>query len=144
MVRRAFQILVLPLLFVLLGAGGKTTFCAVLSTLGAEVHHHLYHGDDEVGHAGPWCLEVHDEEGHDHGHDTVPCPENCEIRLSEAPAPGLVKVPALVLVAVPPALFELPVPVLSVAPDRLATVRPDPPDEGPPLSAPTFTGRFLI
>lgn len=144
MVRRVFQILVLPLLFALLGAGGKTTFCSVLSTLGAEAHHHLHPCDDGAEHAEPLCFEVHDEEGSGHRHDTVPCPESCELRLSEALAPGLVKAPVLLQAAIPPALFELPEPVLSVVSDRLAAVRPEPLDEGPPLSAPTFTGRFLI
>lgn len=143
MVRKALQVLVLPLLFALLGAGGKTTFCAVLSMVGVQVHHHLYHGDDGADHSGPFCHEAHDEEGHDHHHETVPCPESCDLRLSEAPAPGLVKLPALTVAILAPVAFEIPVATVADS-DGVPAAIPDPPDRGPALSAPTFTGRFLI
>ncbi len=143
MVRKALQVLVLPLLFALLGVGGKTTFCAVLSMVGVQAHHHLHHDGDGAGHSGSFCLESHEEEGHDHESESVPCPESCELRLSEAPTPGLVKVPALTVAILAPVTFEIPAATVAVSGDVPSAI-PDPPDRGPALSAPTFTGRFLI
>lgn len=144
MARKILQAMVLPLLFALLGAGGKTTFCAVLSVIGLEAHHHAHHEDDETVHAGPFCLDAHGEEGHDHGHSPIPCPESCEIQLVDVTAPSPVKLPALVEACLP--ALHPAVPALSLAPSSVddSAAFPDPPDEGPPLSAPSFTGRFLI
>ncbi len=144
MVRKALQVLILPLLFALLGAGGNTTFCAVLSAVGLKAHHHLYHDGEQTDHAGPFCFHSHDEEeDHGHHHGTVPCPESCDLRLSEAPAPGLVKVPTLLVAILAPALFEISVPAATV-PGGTPSAFPDPPDRKPDFSVPSFTGRFLI
>lgn len=144
MARKVLQILVLPFLFSLLGAGGKTTFCGVISSIGLEAHHHAEHGGEEREHAGPFCFESHDEEEHGHDHETLPCPESCEIRLSEAPAPSLAKLPMLEATALPPSLLEVPaIAELSLS-DFVTADIPDPPEDGPPLLAPSVTGRFLI
>src|SRR5690606_1686573 len=143
MVRTTLQVLVLPLLFALLGAGGNATFCAVLSVVGLEAHHHPSHGGNGTDHAGPFCLHSHEEEDCEHRGETTPCPESCELRLSEALTPGLVKVPALAAAILAPAAFEIPVAAVAASVhDRAAA--PDPPDRRPLLSAPPFTGRFLI
>jgi hypothetical protein len=144
MARKILQAMVLPLLFALLGAGGKTTFCAVLSVIGLEAHHHAHHEDDETVHAGPFCLDAHGEEDHDHEHAPVPCPESCEIQLADGTAPSPVKLPALVEACLP--ALHPSIPALSLSPSSVddSGKIPDPPDDGPPLSAPSFTGRFLI
>ena len=148
MARKILQAMVLPLLFALLGAGGKTTFCAVLSVIGLEAHHHFHHRAGVAEHAGPFCLDSHGEEEldqkHDHDHTPVPCPESCEIPLADITTPSALKLTALIescLSAHPygPAAVALSPP--SVVESRAFG---DPPDHGPPLSAPLFTGRFLI
>ncbi len=138
MARKALQVLVLPLLFALLGAGGKTTFCAVLSMVGVQA---LHHDGDGASHSGSFCLESYEEECHES--ESVPCSESCELRLSEAPTPGLLKVPALTTAILSPVAFEVPVATVAAS-DNVLSAIPDPPDRGPALSALTFTGRFLI
>lgn len=142
MVRKSIQLLVLPLLFALLGAGGNATLCEVLSLVGIEVHHHAAHEDDTTTHAGPFCAESH--EGHDHEHEEVPCPESCGIQLSEAPSPALLKVPTVAetdrLPYLPESLLSAYLPVTVF--EAIALL--EPPDLGASLTDPTFTGRFLV
>ncbi len=143
MVRVALQVLILPLLFALLGAGGNATFCSVLSALGLEAHRHLHHEGEEADHPAAFCLHSHDEaEEHGRPRDTAPCPESCNLRLSEAPAPDLVKVPGLSVAMLAAARFE--VRPIAAAEDGVLSAFPDPPDRRPLHSAPAFTGRFLI
>lgn len=142
MVRKAIQLLVLPLLFALLAAGGNATLCEVLSIVGLEVHHHAGHGDDDRDHAGSFCLETH--EGHYHEHDQVPCPPSCGIQLPEAPAPALLKVPAVSGALVN--LFLSEVLLSANLPETVfqAVGMLEPPDYGATLTDPAFTGRFLV
>ncbi len=74
----------------------------------------------------------------------MPCPESCEITLAEAPAPVLLKVPALAEAFVFPSPLQamLPAPV----PGDLfgAVEKREPPDRADSLVAPIFTGRFLV
>ena len=137
MVPKATQYLILTVLFSLLAVGGKTTLCDVLSVVGVESHHHPH--DEAQGGAGAVCLG-----NHEHGQKEVPCPESCAIRLAEAPAPLLQKVPAVSETFVLPFLLEV----------LLATEVPGDfhrvfgkragPDHLPSLLDPTFTGRYLV
>lgn len=150
MVRKATQLLLLPVLFALLAAGGKVTLCEALSIVGLEVHHHAYHGAGEPStHPGPFCSSFqerggHDHDHHDHHHDEVPCPDSCEIQLSEAPAPVLLKVPAASETYLLPFLLE--VLLASEVPGTLFRAFDvlEPPDQVAPFTDPTFTGRFLV
>ncbi|NLT72066.1 MAG: hypothetical protein GXX91_15425 [Verrucomicrobiaceae bacterium] len=147
MLRKITQLLLLPILFALLAAGGRTTLCEVFSAVGMESHHHAHEGAPEGG--STLCLETHD---HDHapghapepGHEDVPCPESCEIPLAEATAPVLLKVPTLAETFVLPSLLRamLAAPVPDEFFDAVATH--EPPDRADSLVAPIFTGRFLV
>lgn len=144
MPRKAIQLLVLPFLFALLVAGGNATLCDAVSLLGFESHHHASACGGDEQHANPLCL--HSEEGCDSGSEKIPCSESCEIKLSEAPAPTLHKVPQLpeallsslfvecYCVSLVP-VFSAGIPVLQ----RLAF-----PGDQPALFTPCFTGCYLI
>lgn len=142
MVRKSIQLLVLPLLFALLGAGGKTTLCEVLSLVGIEVHHHAMHDDDGATHAGPFCAETH--EGHDHEHEEVPCPDSCEIRISEATSPTLLKMPTVSEAVLLPYLLEILLSARLPVTAFEAIALLEPPDLVVSFTDPTFTGRFLV
>jgi len=147
MLRKATQLLLLPVLFALLAAGGKVTMCEALSIVGLEVHHHHYReAEANMPHPGPFCPDSHERGGldHDHHHDEVPCPETCEIQFSEAPAPVLLKVPAASETYLLPFLLE--VLLASEVPGTLFRAFDvlEPPDQAAPFTDPTFTGRFLV
>ncbi len=147
MLRKTSQLLLLPVLFALLAAGGRTTLCEVLSAVGMESHHHSHEGAPDG--AGSLCLATHD---HDHApdhapepaHEDVPCPESCEIPLAEAPAPVLLKVPTLAETCVLPSLLRamLAAPTPHELFDDVA--KREPPDRADSLVDPIFTGRFLV
>ena len=142
MVRKATQLLVLPLLFGLLGAGGNATLCDVLSLVGIAVHHHVEHEGDGTTHAGPFCAETHED--HEHEHEQVPCPDSCGIELSEASSPALLRVPTVSEAALPPHLLEILLPTNLPAIFFEAVDLLEPPDHGASLADPTFTGCFLV
>lgn len=135
MLRKTSQLLLLPILFALLAAGGRTTLCEVFAAVGMESHHHAHEDADSL------CLASHD---HEHQHEEVPCPESCEIPLAEAPAPVLLKVPSLSETFVIPSLLRamLAAPVPNELFDAVATR--EPPDRADSLVDPIFTGRFLV
>jgi len=140
MLRKVTQAILLPVLFALLTVGGKTTLCDVLSVVGLEGHHHPCEDDRS---AAPLCFETHDHD-HDHGHDEVPCPESCEIQLSEAPAPILLKVPALAETFSLPCLLEVLLAASRPGECLRSVEKLEPPDHAVSLIDPTFTGRFLV
>jgi hypothetical protein len=139
MVRKVTHLLVLPLLFALLSVGGRVTLCEVLSLVGLEGHHHSQ--DEGRDHSGPVCLESGD---HDQGHDEVPCPESCEIRLSEATAPVLLKVPAVSESFSLPCLLERLLATGKPVDCLRAVEKREPPDHLISLIDSTFTSRFQI
>jgi len=138
MLRKVTQAILLPVLFALLTVGGKTTLCDVLSVVGLAAHHHPC-ADDRS--AAPLCFETPHP---DHGHDEVPCPESCEIQLSEAPAPILLKVPALAETFSLPCLLEVLLAASRPGECLRSVEKLEPPDHAVSLIDPTFTGRFLV
>jgi len=136
MLRKVTQAILLPVLFALLTVGGKTTLCDVLSVVGLEGHHHPCEDDRS---AAPLCFETHD-----HGHGEVPCPESCEIQLSEAPAPILLKIPALAETFSLPCLLEVLLAASRPGECLRSVEKLEPPDHAVSLTDPTFTGRFLV
>ena len=144
MPRKAIQLLVLPFLFALLAAGGNATLCDAVSLLGFESHHHASTCGGDEQHSNPLCLQG--AEGCDSDSEKIPCSESCEIKLSEAPAPTLHKVPQLPEVLLSSlfvecygvslvAVFSAEIPAVQ----RLAL-----PGERPSLFTPCFTGCYLI
>jgi len=140
MLREVTQAILLPVLFALLTVGGKTTLCDVLSVVGLEGHHHPCEDDRS---AAPLCFKTHDHD-HDHGHGEVPCPESCEIQLSEAPAPILLKIPALAETFSLPCLLEVLLAASRPGECLRSVEKLEPPDHAVSLIDPTFTGRFLV
>ena len=142
MVRKATQLLVLPLLFALLGAGGNATLCQVLSLVGIDAHHHAVCEDDGEVHSGPVCTETHDGRGDEH--EEAPCPESCGIQLSDTTFPALLKRAVITEAFILPFLLEVALAVN--LPTRVfeAVQIIEPPDHGASLTDPTFTGRFLV
>lgn len=134
MLRKVTQLFLLPVLFALLAVGGKATLCDVLSVVGLDGHHHP-HGSEVI------CLESHD---HEHGHEEEPCPESCGFQLSEAPAPALLKVPAMSETYLLPFLLEVVLAAEAPATPFEAVDMLEPPDLAALLTDPTFTGRFLV
>lgn len=143
MVRKALQLLILPPLFALLMAGSHATLCSVLGVLGLEAHHHGASATPPSHSAV--CLHSHEEEEAPCSSDEerVPCPESCRLTLSEAPTPGLVKVPDLLLFALDAPHLVRHEPTLA-APGRRVSNLPDPPERSPDFTAPAYTGRFLL
>ncbi|HQW29432.1 MAG: hypothetical protein KA152_14405 [Verrucomicrobiales bacterium] len=142
MVRKATQLLILPLLFALLAAGGNATLCQVLSLVGIEAHHHVVCEDDGPVHPGPVCAETHDD--HSEEHEKAPCPESCGIQLTDATAPILVKRPAISETIFLPFLLDVALAVDLPTTCLGAGEMLEPPDHGASLADPTFTGRFLV
>ncbi len=137
MVSKSVRLLILPFLFALLVAGGNATWCHVLSMAGLDAHHHR---SVATGDTGNLCCETH-EETHE---EEAPCPETCEIALSEAPAPALSKLPCAAETALPAFIHEFHdsaiLPALVIG-----KIEPlEPPDIPAVHSNPVFTGCFLI
>jgi hypothetical protein len=139
-VNRVLQLLLLPFLFALLAAGGKVTLCQALSSAGLDVHHDVEWIGGDGSHLTPLCSNDHGSEEH----EETPCSESCELRLSEAPAPLPVKVPAIAEIALLPSLSATMEHRIFPVPSFVSSPKVEPPACAVSLTDPTFTGRYLV
>jgi len=130
--RSLLHITFLPFLAIALMVGNQATLCDFVSTFGMNAHHHQ--GET------PPCLAVHDHDTE----DRIPCTENCESDLTEAPSPELVKTPQptvsdLLYLVFDQSTFLNPAKVSSPIRNTL-----EPPEHLADSASPQLIGRFLI
>ncbi len=130
--RSLLHITFLPFLAIALMVGNQSGLCDAASVFGMDAHHHQ--GETST------CLGGHDHESE----ERVPCSENCESNLTEAPNPELVKTPQPAVSGFLYLVFDPSVILKSSKSFSSIKTTHEPPDHLADSASPHVIGRFLI